>query len=76
MSASSDFYCYQLIFNFRPADLDGDGVITEKEFDTTYKEAEGVDRVYQNDKRIIDTDGNGQISRVELMVSESRAIER
>jgi len=48
-------------------DFDGDGVITDREFSTTYREAEGVDPVYKYDKKLIDTDGDGQITRVELM---------
>jgi hypothetical protein len=51
--------------------LDGDGTISKKEFETTYKYAESVDPVFKRDIKVIDADGNGDISRIEMMVSES-----
>ena len=61
----------QLISMILLLDLDGDGVITKTEFDTTYAEAEGVDPVYKEDLHLIDADRNKQISRVELMVNRA-----
>lgn len=55
--------------------MDGDGKITDEEFESTYKHAEGVDPIYKHDKHVIDADGNGEISRIELMVSESETKE-
>lgn len=53
---------------FNVTDLDGDGTILKSEFETTYREAEGVDKVYKEDFQIIDSDKNEKISRLELMV--------
>jgi len=50
--------------------LNGDGVIDKEEFETTYREAEGVDPIYEKDLQLIDTNHDGQISRVELMVRQ------
>lgn len=57
------------MFVSHSTDLDGDGTILKSEFETTYREAEGVDQVYKEDFKIIDSDGNEKISRLELMVS-------
>lgn len=69
---NGSFY-YVNYFNFFTlstlADLDGDGIIEKSEFETTYREAEGVDKVYEEDFHIIDTDRNKKITRLELMVS-------
>lgn len=57
-----------ILISHNVTDLDGDGIIEKSEFETTYREAEGVDKVYKEDFRIIDTDRNDKVTRLELMV--------